>query len=132
VTSSSFARWIAGSALAAFLAAAPITLAAQAPSPQELRGLTVSGSYLAARHAGQMRDALAAAAYYRAALKRDPNNTELRDRAFLSLLVGGDVGEAVRFAEKIAQNDKGDRNGGDRDGKIVLTEQTYHGQRGKH
>jgi len=109
VTSSSFARWIAGSALAAFLAAAPITLAAQAPSPQELRGLTVSGSYLAARHAGQMRDALAAAAYYRAALKRDPNNTELRDRAFLSLLVGGDVGEAVRFAEKIAQNDKGDR-----------------------
>jgi len=109
VTSSSFARWIAGSALAAFLAAAPITLAAQAPSPQELRGLTVSGSYLAARHAGQMRDALAAAAYYRAALRRDPNNTELRDRAFLSLLVGGDVGEAVRFAEKIAQIDKGDR-----------------------
>ena len=56
MTSSSLARFIAGSALAVILAAAPITLAAQAPAPQDLRGLTVSGSYLAARHAGQMRD----------------------------------------------------------------------------
>jgi tetratricopeptide (TPR) repeat protein len=105
----SFARWTAGSALVALLAATPITLAGQTPTPQDLRGLTVSGSYLAARHAGQMRDALAAAAYYRAALKRDPSNNELRDRAFLSLLVGGDVAEAVRFAERIAQADKNDR-----------------------
>jgi tetratricopeptide (TPR) repeat protein len=109
VTPSRFARWIAGGALAGILAAAPITLAGQTPSPQELRGLSVSGSYLAARHAGQLRDALAAAAYYRAALKRDPNNNELRDRAFLSLLVGGDVGEAVRFADRIAQSDKNER-----------------------
>jgi tetratricopeptide (TPR) repeat protein len=109
VTSSSLARFIAGSALAVILVAAPITLAAQAPSPRDLRGLTVSGSYLAARHAGQMRDALAAAAYYRAALKRDPKNSKLRDRAFLSLLVGGNVGEAVSFAERIAQSDKSDR-----------------------
>ncbi len=109
MSSSSLARWIAGSALAAIVVAAPITLAAQAPSPQDLRGLTASGSYLAARHAGQMRDALAAAAYYRAALKRDPKNTELRDRAFLSLLVGGDVPGAVQLAERIVQSDKGDR-----------------------
>jgi tetratricopeptide (TPR) repeat protein len=109
VTSSTLARWIAGSALAGILAAAPITLAAQAPASQDLRGLTVSGSYLAARHAGQMRDALTAAAYYRAALKRDPKNNELRDRAFLSLLVGGDVNEAVHFAERIAKSDKSDR-----------------------
>ncbi len=107
MSSSSLARWIAGSALAAILVAAPITLAAQ--SPQDLRGLTASGSYLAARHAGQMRDALAAAAYYRAALKRDPKNTELRDRAFLSLLVGGDVPQAVQFAERIIKVDKSDR-----------------------
>jgi len=109
VISSSLARFVAGSALAGILAAAPITLAAQAPSPRDLRGLTASGSYLAARHAGQMRDALAAAAYYRAALKRDPKNNELRDRAFLSLLVGGSVNEAERFAERIAQSDKSDR-----------------------
>ena len=62
MTSSSLARWIAGSALAAVLAVAPIELTAQATSPQDLSGVTVSGSYLAARHAGRMRDALAAAA----------------------------------------------------------------------
>ena len=97
MTSSSLDRWIAGSALAAILTASPITLAAQAPTPHDLHdlsGLTASGSYLAARHAGQMRDAQAAAAYYRSALKLDPNNNELRDRAFLSLLVGGEIDEA--------------------------------------
>jgi tetratricopeptide (TPR) repeat protein len=109
VTFSSFARWIAGSALAVVLVAAPIKLTAQATSPQDIPGLTVSGSYLAARHAGQMRDALAAAAYYRAALKLDPKNEELRDRAFLSLLVGGDIDEAVTFAERILRTDKTDR-----------------------
>ena len=109
MTSSSLARWIAGSALAAILTASPITLAAQAPTPHELSGLTASGSYLAARHAGQMRDAQAAAAYYRSALKLDPNNNELRDRAFLSLLVGGEIDEAVTFAERIVRTDKTDR-----------------------
>ena len=80
----SFGRCIAGSALAAFLAAAPFELAAQQTSALEFTGVTASGSYLAARHAGQQRDAASAAAYYRAALKRDPNNGELLDRAFLS------------------------------------------------
>jgi tetratricopeptide (TPR) repeat protein len=71
--------------------------------------VTASGSYLAARQAGQQRDAAAAAAYYRSALKRDPNNGELLDRAFLSFLVDGDVDEAVKFAERVAQADKNDR-----------------------
>jgi tetratricopeptide (TPR) repeat protein len=109
VTSSSLARWIAGSALAAILTAAPIELSAQAPSPHDLSGLTAAGSYLAARHAGQMRDAQAAADYYRAALKLDPKNNELRDRAFLSLLVAGDIDEAVTFADRIIRTDKSDR-----------------------
>ncbi|HEX9072713.1 MAG TPA: hypothetical protein VF852_12265, partial [Pseudolabrys sp.] len=109
MTSSSFGRCIAGSALAAFLAAAPFQLAAQPMNALESGGLTASGSYLAARHAGQQRDAAAAAAYYRSALKRDPNNGELLDRAFLSFLVDGDVDEAVKFAERVAQADKNDR-----------------------
>ena len=109
MTSSSFGRCIAGSALAAFLAAAPIELAAQQTSALEFPGITASGSYLAARHAGQQRDAASAASYYRAALKRDPNNGELLDRAFLSFLVDGDVDEAVKFAERVAQADKNDR-----------------------
>ena len=107
--SSSFARCVIGTALAAFLVAAPIELAAQAPAAPDLSGMTGSGSYLAARHAGQERDAGAAAAYYRAALKYDPKNTELLDRAFLSLLVDGDIDEAVKYAERIVQADKNDR-----------------------
>ena len=109
MTFSSFARWTAGGTVAILLAGAPVALAAQAPSPRDLHGLTASGSYLAARHAGRMRDALAAAAFYRAALKRDPKNVELRDRAFLSLVVGGDIDQAVDFAERIARTDANDR-----------------------
>ena len=85
-----------------FLVAVPIELVARRRRrAQDLAGLTASGSYLAARHAGQQRDAGAAAAYYRAALKRDPNNAELLDRTFLSLLVDGDIDEAVQFAERV-------------------------------
>jgi len=106
---SSFGRCVAGSALAAFLAAAATPLAAQQTSALQSSAISASGSYLAARHAGQQRDAAAAAAYYRAALKRDPNNGELLDRVFLAFLVDGEVDEAVKFAERVAQADKNDR-----------------------
>ena len=109
MTLSSFGRCVAGSALAAFLAAATTPLAAQQTSALQSSAISASGSYLAARHAGQQRDAAAAAGYYRAALKRDPNNGELLDRAFLAFLVDGDVDEAVKFAERVAQADKNDR-----------------------
>jgi len=118
-SSSRFRGVAAGAAVTAFvsvwLIAAPASATAQgAPPPAgsgaiDLSGLTASGSYLAARHAGQQRDALAAATYYRAALRRDPKNAELLDRAFVSLLVGGDIGEAVKFAERVAQSNKSDR-----------------------
>jgi tetratricopeptide (TPR) repeat protein len=111
VTSSSLARWTAGSALAALIAAAPIALSAEPPSPQDLSGLTASGSYLAARHAGRMRDAEAAGAFYRAALARDPKNAELLDRAFLSMVIGGDVESAVDYAGRVVRADKTDRVG---------------------
>ncbi|HMF27048.1 MAG TPA: tetratricopeptide repeat protein [Pseudolabrys sp.] len=109
MTFSSLGRCIVGSALAAFAAAAPVNLAAQPSGAMEFSGSTASGSYLAARHAGQQRDAAAAASYYRAALKRDPSNSELLDRAFLSFLVDGEVDEAVKFADRVVQADKNDR-----------------------
>jgi tetratricopeptide (TPR) repeat protein len=110
VTRTILSRFIAGTGLAAILAAAPIELAAQPNgAPKDLSGMTAAGSYLAARHAGLERDALAAAAYYRNALKRDPKNGELLDRAFLSLLVGGNIDEAVKFAERVAKADGSDR-----------------------
>jgi tetratricopeptide (TPR) repeat protein len=109
VTCLNFVRCIAGTVLAAFLVSVPNVLAAQSPTAQELSNLTASGSYLAARHAGRQRDAVIEAAYYRAALKHDPKNGELLDRTFLSLLVGGDIDEAVKYAERVGAADKSDR-----------------------
>ncbi len=108
---SSLARCAASTALAVFLAATPIELSAQPNPAGEIPGLTASGSYLAARHASQMRDAAAAAAYYRDALKRDPGNPDLLNRAFLSLVVGGEIRNSVKFAQRVVRTDKTDRVG---------------------
>jgi tetratricopeptide (TPR) repeat protein len=109
VISSSLARFVGGAALAAFLVAAPVKLAAQAATEMDLSHMTGSGSYLAARHAGHERDAASAAAFYRAALRHDPKNPDLLDRTFLSLLVDGDIAEAVKYGERIVQANKNDR-----------------------
>ena len=66
----------------------------------DLKSLTTSGSYLAARHASVERDAASAAAFYRSALRTDPKNNELLDRAFISSLADGDIDEAVKLAER--------------------------------
>ena len=71
--------------------------------------VSASGSYLAARHAGGQKDAAAAAAYYRAALRGDPRNNELLGRTFLAVLANGEVEEAVKLAERVLQVDKTDR-----------------------
>jgi tetratricopeptide (TPR) repeat protein len=102
-------RCAAAVALAAVVAL-PATLCAQAntqaPSQQELARVSPAGNYLAARHAGTERDAMAASAYYRAALRADSKNPVLLERAFLSVLVDGEVDEAVKLAERIVQVDK--------------------------
>ena len=79
------------------------------PTSRDLLGLTVAGSYLAARHASVDRDATAASAFYRAALRTDPKNAELLDRAFISALADGDIDEAVKLAERILTIDKNNR-----------------------
>ena len=109
MTFPSLFRCAASVALGVAAAALPVTLSAQAPTPQELHGVTASGSYLAARHAGQQRDAAAAAAYYRAAMRADPKNGELLERTFLAFLVEGDLDEAVKLADRVLQSDRNDR-----------------------
>lgn len=83
--------------------------AAQFPSKTDLKALTTSGSYLAARHASVERDAASAAAFYRSALRSDPKNNELLDRAFISSLADGDIDEAVKLADRILTLDKSNR-----------------------
>jgi tetratricopeptide (TPR) repeat protein len=82
---------------------------AQFPSKSDLKSLTTSGSYLAARHASVERDANSAAAFYRSALRSDPKNNELLDRAFISSLADGDIDEAVKLADRILTQDKSNR-----------------------
>src|ERR1700684_881847 len=87
----------------------PSDNSAQFPTSHDLKSLTMSGSYLAARHASVERDAASAAAFYRSALRTDPKNNELLDRAFISSLADGDIDEAVRLADRILTVDKSNR-----------------------
>lgn len=79
------------------------------PSAKDLRTMTTSGSYLAARHASVERDARSAATFYRSALRTDPKNNELLDRAFISSLAEGNIAAAVKLADRILAIDKSNR-----------------------
>jgi tetratricopeptide (TPR) repeat protein len=87
----------------------PADNAAQYPTRSDLRSLTTAGSYLAARHASVERDATSAAAFYRSALRTDPKNNELLDRAFIASVADGDIDEAVKLADRILSVDKSNR-----------------------
>src|SRR3954452_2732037 len=87
----------------------PTDSSAQFPTSRDLKSLTVSGSYLAARHASVERDATSASAFYRSALRTDPKNNELLDRAFISSLADGDIEDAVKLADRILTMDKSNR-----------------------
>jgi tetratricopeptide (TPR) repeat protein len=107
VTVSPCLRRLAGAAFAGCVVAWAPALAAQAEIPP-LSGSPL-GSYLAARHAGAQRDSSAAATYYRSALRADPRNSELLERAFLAVLADGEVEVAARLAERSAALDRNGR-----------------------
>ena len=87
----------------------PTDNSAQFPTSHDLKGLTTAGSYLAARHASVERDANSASAFYLSALRTDPKNNELLDRAFISSVADGNIDEAVKLAERILTIDKSNR-----------------------
>jgi tetratricopeptide (TPR) repeat protein len=86
------------------------SLAAQTPSALDLSRNSPSGNYLAARSANIDRDAATASAYYQAALKADPKNTDLLELAFYAELAGGNIDEAVKLAERLLAIDPKNRN----------------------
>lgn len=100
---------LAGPALAQTSGAADTSKTAQYPTSRDLQESTTAGSYLAARHASVDRDAGSAAAFYRSALRSDPKNNDLLDRAFISSLADGDIDEAVKYADRILGIDKNNR-----------------------
>jgi tetratricopeptide (TPR) repeat protein len=104
--------WRAAGILVLAAAAVPTALAAQpatSPNSRELARISPAGNYLAARHAGGQRDVSSAAAYYRAALRTDPKNSELLERTFLTVLLDGNVEEAAKLAERVVALDKAHR-----------------------
>ncbi len=74
-------------------------------APGLMPAASLEGNFLAAYIAGASRDTTAAALFYREALKDDPRNTDLLDRAFVSLLADGDLAGAARAAERIVGRD---------------------------
>lgn len=107
------AALLVASALSIAAGASP-GLAEQTPSPSARPveagdGFTIVGSYLAARHASVERDAAAASEFFLNALKADPGNAELRDRAFISALAGGDIETAVTLARTTLKSDPDNR-----------------------
>ena len=79
----------------------------QAPLFQPAESL--EGNFLAAYIAGAARDTAAAATFYREALKEDPRNPELLERAFVSFLADGSMQEAFRAAERLRAARQGQR-----------------------
>ncbi|GJD56555.1 tetratricopeptide repeat protein [Methylobacterium dankookense] len=66
---------------------------------------SLEGNFLAAYIAGAARDTAAAATFYREAVKADPRNAELLERAFISLLADGALPDAFRSAERLTARD---------------------------
>lgn len=95
------------SALAAFAAFLMLLSApAAAVTSDEDLGLSagLSGSYLAARTADVEKDVASAARFYSQALKSDPTNTYLLERAVVSSAAAGETANSLRFAAELLKS----------------------------
>ena len=66
---------------------------------------SLEGNFLSAYIAGASRDTAAAASFYKEAVKGDPRNADLLERAFVSLLADGALPDAFRAAERLSTKD---------------------------
>ena len=96
------AALILAAALGAAQARQPVAVAA----PFEV-GESQAGNYLAALIAGAERDTVAASTFFREALRGDPRNIELTERAFLAALSNGNMPEAFGLADRLAARKSG-------------------------
>jgi tetratricopeptide (TPR) repeat protein len=68
-------------------------------------GDSPSGNYLAALVAGSERDTVAAETFFREALRFDPDNKDLIERAFVATLSNGNMPEAFILAHRLVARD---------------------------
>src|SRR5512132_3783058 len=88
------------------LIASASTSSLDAGTPVIVPGTTVTGNYLAARHARAEGEDTDSASFLLAALKKAPDDPVLLNRAYLALTVDGRVAEAVDIARRLLQRDK--------------------------
>jgi tetratricopeptide (TPR) repeat protein len=84
--------------------------AAATPADESIRrsiemGASQPGNYLAAIVAADDRDTASAEVYYREALRADPRNPDLLERAFAAALANGDEPSADSLAERLLVRD---------------------------
>ncbi|MEL6793674.1 MAG: hypothetical protein AAFP78_09485, partial [Pseudomonadota bacterium] len=70
---------------------------------------TLSGAYLAAKHAAQISDIAGAARHFAAALRRDPGNAALMEQAIIYQTAAGDVDGALAIARRLEAETPGHR-----------------------
>jgi Flp pilus assembly protein TadD len=68
-------------------------------------GDSPAGNYLAAVVAGSERDTVAAETFFREALRFDPNNKDLIERAFVATVSNGDMPAAFVLAQRLVARD---------------------------
>src|SRR6202047_5422833 len=68
-------------------------------------GESPSGNYLAALVAGSERDTVAAATFFREALRSDPRNPNLIERAFVAAVSNGNMQDAFGLADRALAHD---------------------------
>jgi tetratricopeptide (TPR) repeat protein len=95
-----------GLSAAAGAASAAVSAADAGPGKPEI-GDTQPGNYLSALIASADRDTLAAEVYYREALRADPRNPDLLERAFAAALSNGDEESADALGERLLVRDPG-------------------------
>ncbi len=98
--------WLGTIVLVATLgsAEARVQEAVAIPAPFEV-GESPAGNYLAALVAGAERDTVAAATFSREALRFDPHNPHLLERAFVSAVSNGNMADAFAFAQRLIAKD---------------------------
>jgi tetratricopeptide (TPR) repeat protein len=81
---------------------------AATPDPSRFHiATTEPGNYLSAIVASADRDTEGAAIYFREALRADPHNLDLVERAFAATLANGDARESFGLADRLAARDSG-------------------------
>ncbi|MCI0466629.1 MAG: tetratricopeptide repeat protein [Beijerinckiaceae bacterium] len=88
------------------------SVTAQARAPESLPiaapfevGDSPAGNYLAARVADAERDTMAAATFFREALRFDPRNPNLVERAFVAAVSNGNMEDAIDLAGRLLSHD---------------------------